>query len=66
MQNHQSAGALDITAAREYLGGVSRATVYRLIRSGDLPVVKIGGRTVFRRADLEAFLARSVGVGVQR
>ena len=36
---------------------VSRATLYRLIQSNDLPVVKIGNRTVVRHVDLEKFLA---------
>jgi excisionase family DNA binding protein len=42
--------------------GVSRATVYRLVGSGDLPVVKIGDRTLFRPSDLEALIARSLRV----
>lgn len=33
--------------------GVSRRTVYRLIRSGDLKPVRIGSRLRFRQGDLE-------------
>lgn len=38
----------------------SRTSVYRLIEKGDLKPVKIGGRTLFRRADLDALIERSV------
>lgn len=51
---------LDITATREALGGVSQWTVYRLAKSGELPVVKIGDRTLFRPEDIEAFVERRV------
>lgn len=37
---------------------VSRATLYRLINSNDLPIVKIGSRTVVRHSDLESLLSR--------
>ncbi|MEM6272800.1 MAG: helix-turn-helix domain-containing protein [Bacteroidota bacterium] len=33
--------------------GISRRTVYRLIRRGELPIVKLAGRTIVRRADLD-------------
>ena len=39
----------------EYLKVNSR-TVYRLIRSGRLPAVRIGRQWRFRRADLDAWL----------
>ena len=38
------------------LGGVSRSTVNRLIRDGELPGLKVGGRTFVARADLEAYV----------
>jgi len=39
---------------------ISEATVTRWARIGELPVVRLPGRTVrFRREDVEAFLARS-------
>lgn len=37
---------------------VSPATVKRLIRSGELPAVKVGRTTRVRRADLEEYVAR--------
>ena len=41
---------------------VSKATVYRLIASGDLPVVHVGARRAsrIRRDDLAAYIARNV------
>lgn len=35
---------------------VSRGSVYRLIRSGQLEVVKIGGRTLVRDAELHRLI----------
>jgi excisionase family DNA binding protein len=37
---------------------VTPRTVYRLIREGDLPAVRMGGRWRFRRADIESWLER--------
>jgi excisionase family DNA binding protein len=37
---------------------VNRSTVWRKIRSGELPVVRIGGRTLVRRVDADAFIER--------
>jgi excisionase family DNA binding protein len=37
---------------------VTPRTVYRLIREGDLPAVRMGGRWRFRRVDIEAWLER--------
>jgi excisionase family DNA binding protein len=39
--------------------GVSRPTVYRLVIDGELPVVKIRDRTLFRPTDVEALVERS-------
>ncbi|HVE46367.1 MAG TPA: helix-turn-helix domain-containing protein [Acidimicrobiales bacterium] len=37
---------------------VSNMTVYRLIRSGDLPSTRVGRSHRVRQTDLEAYLAR--------
>lgn len=37
--------------------GVTRSTVYRLLRSGDLTARKIAGKTVFLREDVEQWVA---------
>ena len=39
-------------------GRGSRKIVWRKIRAGALPVVRLGGRTLIRRSDAEAFLDR--------
>lgn len=39
---------------------ISRSTFYELVKAGSLPVAKIRGRTLVRRVDLEALLARSL------
>ena len=38
--------------------GISRWTVYRLVRSGEIRAVKVGERIRFRPADVEAYLER--------
>ena len=37
---------------------VNPRTIYRLIKSGDLPAVRIGRRWRFRRADLDEWIER--------
>jgi excisionase family DNA binding protein len=49
---------VDVATAREELGGISRATLYRLAHDGELPMIKVRRRTFFRRRDLESFIAR--------
>jgi excisionase family DNA binding protein len=39
--------------------GVSRPSLYRLTSAGELPVVKIGDRSLFRPRDVEALIDRS-------
>jgi excisionase family DNA binding protein len=53
---------LSVGEACEMLN-VSRQLIYRLVGSNQLPVVKLGDRTLFRPRDLEALIARSVRLG---
>lgn len=39
--------------------GLSKATLYRLAAAGDLPMVKVLGRTLILAADLTALLDRA-------
>ena len=39
---------------------IGRTKLYELINDGELPLVKIGSRSLIRRVDLEALLARSI------
>lgn len=38
--------------------GLSRSTLYRLVAQGELPLVKVCGRTLIARDDLEAMVQR--------
>lgn len=40
----------------------SRAGVYRWFKSGDLRFIKMGGRTLVRRADADDFVARCAAI----
>ena len=42
---------------------VTPRTIYRLIREGDLPAVRVGRQWRFRREDLENWLAARVASG---
>lgn len=48
--------AFSITGAAAAIG-VSRTTIYELVKAGKLHPVKIGTRTLIPRAELEALLA---------
>jgi excisionase family DNA binding protein len=45
-----------IEEARELLGGISRNSVYHLLRDGRLPSVPIGRRRFISAAAIEAFI----------
>lgn len=53
--------ALSIDEAAYHLR-ISRAGLWRLLKDGRLPKAKVGGRTLVRRRDLEAFLDQCVEV----
>lgn len=38
--------------------GISKWTVYRLVRSNELPAVRVGERIRFRPGDIDAYLER--------
>jgi len=40
--------------------GISRASIYRQMKAGQLPFVKLGSRTLFRPRDLQSFVDRNV------
>lgn len=47
------------------LTGLSRATLYRLAARNELPFIKVCGRTLVARADLEAMVDRLRGQAAQ-
>jgi excisionase family DNA binding protein len=52
-------GVLNVEEAADYLR-VSRATIWRLLSTKALRRVRIGGRTVIRRLELDSFLEQAV------
>jgi excisionase family DNA binding protein len=55
---------LDYDAAQQYLGGLSRSGVKALAAAGAIRVIRIGRRTMFRRDDLDAFIARQSATAI--
>lgn len=49
---------LSISETADYFRS-SRGHVYNLLRRGELLSVKVGGRTLIRRADVDALIERS-------
>lgn len=54
---------LSLEETRRRLGGISRATLWRLTRRGRLRGVKIGGRRLFLESDVQNFI---VGLTAER
>ncbi len=50
---------LSIPEASSHLN-IHRGTLYRIIKAGSLPIVKIAGRTLIRPSDLDALIAGNV------
>lgn len=49
---------ISVKTLMEYLG-CSRISVYRRCKGGELAFVKIGGRVMFRRSEIEKWIARN-------
>ena len=49
---------LSVEETIDYLRS-SRSTVYRMVRKGELKPVKLGVRTLFKRAELDALIGAS-------
>ena len=56
---NQAASLLTVTEVAEVLR-VSNMTVYRLIKYGDLPALRVGKNYRIRSAELDAYLAAGV------
>lgn len=48
---------IGVPQTQKYLGGIARATLYRMIDRGDLIPIKVAGRTMFDRRDLDTYIA---------
>jgi excisionase family DNA binding protein len=47
---------LDTAAACDYLGGISRASLYREFARGKLKMTKVGASTRWRKTELDRYL----------
>ncbi len=56
-QASQLTRLMNVNEVARFLG-ISRWTVYRLVRDGDLHAVRAGERLRFRLADVDAYLDR--------
>ncbi len=57
--NVSASSVLSVDEAADYLR-ISKASLYRLFNSGSLKIAKVGGRTLVRRIDIDAFLQECV------
>jgi len=55
----ETAPVLSIKAARQYLGGIGRATLYRIMEAGGLESTHIGGRRMVLRSSLDALIEQA-------
>lgn len=53
---HPDPITMSVAAAAHYIG-VSRATIYRKLATNELPSIKISGRRLIHRRDLDALVA---------
>lgn len=51
---------LKVDDARRALGGVSRATLYRMINKNELELIRIGGRSIITMKSIEARMDQAV------
>jgi excisionase family DNA binding protein len=58
----QDRALYSIQEARKLLGGISRNSIYKLLRTGELPSVLIGCRRFISSAAITEFIARSTTI----
>jgi len=49
-------GLLSVKQAQDYLGGISRWTIHRAVKTRELPPTRLGKRIMFARIDLDSFI----------
>lgn len=49
---------ISVEEARDWLGGISRSTLYALVKAKELSLVKIGSRSFVQVKDLDEFVER--------
>lgn len=53
-------GFLSEVQCREFLGNISRSTLFKLRKNG-LPSIKVNGRRLYRAEDVEAYIKHNFG-----
>ena len=63
MMRHSDPERQAFLTTEEVLGylKITPRTIYRLIRNGELPAIRIGRQWRFRRADLDQWVERQAG-----
>lgn len=56
--NQQQTSITLTTAEAARALGIGKTKLFELIAKGDLPALRLGGRTLVRREDIEAFVAQ--------
>jgi len=52
-------GVMNVDETLEYLGGISRMSLWRLCKTGKIVTTPVGSRTMYLPQDLDSFLRRS-------
>jgi excisionase family DNA binding protein len=60
--NDAKKGAMSVAEMAEYLG-IGRSMAYEQIRQGKIPAIRIGGRWIIPKSELENWLRRNQGLG---
>lgn len=64
-ERHAPAMLVDEREARRLLGGLCAKTLWTLRKTAGLPAVKIGSRTMYRPADLSAWIDAQAAGGAR-
>jgi excisionase family DNA binding protein len=57
--DHRRTDLLAEEATKAALGGISRATLFRLRQRGELAYVRVGRRVFFRAVDVDEYIERN-------
>ena len=49
---------MSTTVARQYLGGITAGTMYRMLKSGELPARRVGRYLFIERRQLTGYIER--------
>jgi excisionase family DNA binding protein len=58
-KNKKDKQYLCVDDATTYLGNISRTTLYRKVKYGDIPCINIGSRVMFEISDLDKYMRKN-------